>query len=463
MKRYLSVIMSILAISVVLGSGKMYAAQAAVFNPETFTLANGMQVVVISNHRAPIVTHMVWYKVGSADEPNGKTGVAHFLEHLMFKATKNLKSGEFSKIVAQNGGRDNAFTSFDYTGYHQTVAVDRLEVVMKIEADRMRNLIIDPKEVEPERQVVREERRTRTDNTPGGKLREQVNAAMFLNYPYRNPIIGWDHEIQEITVKDLRDFYDTYYWPNNAVLVVAGDITAAKLKPLAEKYYGGIPAGTIPPRIRPEEPPHNAARTVTLRDRRVRQPSWRRAFLAPSRVSGAKEHSYPLEVMSQIFGGGATSRLYKSLVIEQKIALSAGAFYDADNLGPSRLVIFVSPRPEIRMDQIEEAVEAEIRKLKQDGVTADELQRAKTSMQADAIYARDSMGAGARVLGAALASGQTIEDVESWPDRIGDVTAGQIKAAAQAVLITKNSVTGRLLSDRPQPTRQPTRQPKRGG
>ena len=207
--------------------------EAAVFNPDSFTLQNGMQVVVISNHRAPIVTHMVWYKVGSADEPPGKTGVAHFLEHLMFKATKNLQSGEFSRIVARNGGQDNAFTSFDYTGYHQTVAAGRLEAVMRIEADRMRNLVIDAKEVEPERQVVREERRSRTDNSPAAKLREQLNATIYLNYPYRNPIIGWDHEIVDLTVDDLRQFYDTYYWPNNAISSSQG------ISPRMSKALGG--------------------------------------------------------------------------------------------------------------------------------------------------------------------------------------------------------------------------------
>ncbi len=436
------------------------AVEAAIFNPDTFTLRNGMQVVVISNHRAPIVTHMVWYKVGSADEPPGKTGVAHFLEHLMFKATKTLQSGEFSKIVARNGGQDNAFTSLDYTGYHQTVAASRLEAVMRIEADRMRNLIIDAKEVEPERQVVREERRSRTDNSPAAKLREQLNATIFLNYPYRNPVIGWDHEIVDLTVDDLRRFYDTYYWPNNAILVVAGDITADVLKPLAEKYYGAIPAGKIPPRIRPQEPPHNAARTVTLSDSRVRQPSWQRAFFAPSRIYGDKQHSYPLEVLSQVFGGGATSRLYRSLVIEQRIALSAGSFYDADKLGPSNFSIFASPRPGVGMDQIERVVAAEIKKLRENGVSQEELTRAKTGLQAEAVYVRDSMGAGARVLGAALSSGQTIADVEAWPDRIGRVTADQIKAAANAVLRQKRAVTGYLLPGQPTPNQPQTNRPQ---
>ncbi len=418
---------------------------AAVFNPETFTLKNGMQVVVISNHRAPIVTHMVWYKAGSADEPRGSSGVAHFLEHLMFKATKTLKSGEFSKTVARNGGRDNAFTSHDYTAYHQSVAVDRLEIVMKLEADRMRNLILDEKEIAPERQVVLEERRSRTDNSPGAKLGEQVNAAMFINYPYRNPVIGWAHEISAITKKTLTEFYDLHYRPNNAILVVAGDITAKQLRPLAEKYYGPIPAGPTLKRTRAIEPPHNAARQVTLRDPRVRQPSWRRSFLAPSHGYGDNAHTYPLEVLTQIFGGGSTSKLYRALVIDQKIAVSAGSYYDADNIGPSRFTVYASPRPGVSMADLERAVEIEIDKLVKDGVTASAVSRAIITMQAEAIYARDSLRAGARVLGAALASGQSIDDVEEWPDRIGKVTAAQIGKAAKAVFKINSSVTALLL------------------
>ncbi len=424
-----------------------FSSDAGVFNPESFTLKNGMQVVVIPNHRAPIVTHMVWYKVGSADEPRGKSGIAHFFEHLMFKATKNLKSGEFSKTVARNGGRDNAFTSFDYTGYHQNVAVDRLPIVMKLEADRMRNLIIDKVQIEPERQVVLEERRSRTDNSPAAKLGEQINAALFINYPYRDPVIGWDHEIRGLTVEDLRTFYDAWYRPNNAILVVAGDITAEKLRPLAEKYYGGIEAKPVPPRIRAQEPPHNAARRVILKDARVRQPSWRRLYLAPSLSYGDRKHVYPLEVLAQILGGGATSRLYRSLVVDKKLAISAGAFYDGDDLGPSRFGFYASPRPGITMKKLEDAMDGEIAQLMDMGVTKKDVARAIATMQAEAIYARDSSGAGARVLGSALASGHTIEDVESWPDRIGNVTAAAINKAAKAVFVINSSVTGLLLAN----------------
>ena len=424
-----------------------FSSDAGVFNPESFTLKNGMQVVVIPNHRAPIVTHMVWYKVGSADEPRGKSGIAHFFEHLMFKATKNLKSCEFSKTVARNGGRDNAFTSFDYTGYHQNVAVDRLPIVMKLEADRMRNLIIDKVQIEPERQVVLEERRSRTDNSPAAKLGEQINAALFINYPYRDPVIGWDHEIRGLTVEDLRTFYDAWYRPNNAILVVAGDITAEKLRPLAEKYYGGIEAKPVPPRIRAQEPPHNAARRVILKDARVRQPSWRRLYLAPSLSYGDRKHVYPLEVLAQILGGGATSRLYRSLVVDKKLAISAGAFYDGDDLGPSRFGFYASPRPGITMKKLEDAMDGEIAQLMDMGVTKKDVARAIATMQAEAIYARDSSGAGARVLGSALASGHTIEDVESWPDRIGNVTAAAINKAAKAVFVINSSVTGLLLAN----------------
>ena len=420
---------------------------AAVFNPQSFVLSNGMKVVIVPNHRAPVVTQMVWYKVGSADEPQGKSGVAHFLEHLMFKGTKNLKSGEFSKIVARNGGRDNAFTSFDYTGYYQTIGIDRIEIVMKIEADRMRNLVFDPDEVETERQVIKEERRSRTDNSPSARLGEQLNAAMYLNYPYRHPIIGWANEIDNLSLGDLRSFYNKYYWPNNSILVVAGDITAKILRPLAEKYYGKIPAGKVPKRSRPKEPPHDAARIVKLRDKRVIKPVWRQAFLAPSYVYGKIKHTYALEVLSQIFGEGTTSRLYRSLVMEERLALSAGSYYDAGKLGPSSFVIYASPRSGISMAQLESGVIKQIKLLLNNGVTVDEVRRAKTILQAHAIYARDSINAGARVLGASLSAGQTIEGVESWPDRIGAVTSNQIHDAANFVLVYKKSVTGLLIPE----------------
>ena len=428
-----------------LAPGPEGSAGAGVFDPETFTLKNGMRVVVISNHRVPVVTHMVWYKVGSADEPPGKSGVAHFLEHLMFKGTRKLASGEFSRILARSGGRENAFTSHDYTGYYQSVAVDRLKMVMEMEADRMTNLLFDAKEVEPERQVIFEERRNRTGNNPSALLAEHVNATLYLNHPYRRPIIGWEHEIRGLTIADLMAFYRRWYVPNNAILVVAGDITVEKLRPLAEKTYGRIPAVPARPRVRPGEPPHRTARRVTLKDPRVRQPSWSRTFLAPSYTEGATGHAYALQVLAEILGGGATGPLYRSLVVEQKLAVSAGAYFDPDRLGPGTFGFYASPRPGVSMEKLEAAMEAELAKVVDEGVTEKEARRAKGRLQAEAVYARDSLGTGARVLGGALAIGLTVEDVESWPERIGAVTLTEINAAARDVLGQAASVTALLL------------------
>ena len=422
-------------------------APAAVFNPETFTLKNGMQVVVVTNPRVPAVTHMMWSRVGSADEGPGESGIAHFLEHLMFKGTKTRGPGEFSAIVARNGGQENAFTSYDYTAYYQTIAVDRLEAMMEMEADRMTNLVITPKEVEPERQVVMEERRSRIDNNPGSILSEHVNASLFLNHPYRNPIIGWEHDIQALDITRILAFYKRFYRPSNAILVVAGDITAAKLKPLAEKYYGVIPAGKQVTRTRAKEPPQKSARRVTHSDKRVRQPSLRRTYLAPGAMWGETQHAYPLEVLANIIGGGASSRLYRKLVVEDKLAISAGAYYSGDDRGPGRFVFYASPRGEVSMAALEKAVETEIAELIKDGITADELSRAKDRMQAEAIYARDSLSGGARTLGSALAVGITVDEVEAWPERIGAVTSEQILAAARATFDTRRSVTSQLLPE----------------
>ncbi len=421
------------------------SADAAVFNPETFTLANGMQVVVVPNKRVPVVTHMVWYKVGGADEEPGKSGIAHFLEHLMFKGTPSHPDGEFSKLVARNGGRENAFTSHDYTAYHQTVAKDRLALVMELEADRMTNLIINQENVDTERQVVLEERRMRTDNEPSSILSEQASAAAYLNHPYGRPVIGWEHEIRALTLEQILAFHKRWYAPNNAILVVAGDITAAELKPMAEKYYGVIPRGDVPERFRPSEPPQRAAREVTLRDARVRQPMLSRSFLAPSYIDGETPHAYPLEVLAEILGGGATSRIYRSLVVEQGIATSAGARYSPDNFGPSRFAFYASPRPDSSMEAIEAAIQAEIDRVVAEGVSDEEVTRAKQRLTASAVFARDSLGGGARTLGAALASGQTVADVEAWPERIAAVSRVQVEAAARAVFHPETSVTSRLL------------------
>ncbi len=420
-------------------------AHAKVFSPESFTLDNGMQVVVVSNHRAPVVTHMVWYRSGAMDQAPGRTGAAHLLEHLMFKGTEANPDGVFSQIVARNGGRENAFTSQDFTGYFQSVAADRLELMMELEADRMVNLVLLQKDIDTEREVVREERRSRTGNEPRSRLNEQATAAFYMNHPYGKPVIGWDHEIQALTRADLMDYYRSWYAPNNAILVVVGDVTVDQVRPLAEKHYGAIPRRDLATRIEWREPPAAAAQRITLADPQVRQPSWSRRYRAPGYVYGDSVHAYPLEVLVDILGGGTTSRIYRSLVVEQKIAAGAGAWYNATSRGPTSFGFYGSPLPDGELAAIETAIEAEIKKLLRDGVTDDEVQRSIARLQAEAIYARDSLRAPAQVLGGGLVIGMSVEDIEAWPERIGAVTAEAVNAAARAVLSGDASLTTLLL------------------
>ncbi len=408
-----------------------------------------MQVVVVTNHRVPVVTHMVWYKVGAMDEPPGKSGLAHYFEHLMFKGTETLKPGEFSATVARNGGRENAFTSQDYTGYFQSVAVDRLPLMMKIEADRMTNLILTDDIIEPERAVVIEERRSRTDNEPSAMLGEQLNTVLYQNHPYRIPIIGWREEIESLTREDLIAFYRDWYAPNNAILVISGDVTLEKVRPLAEKYYGVIPVRPLPKRVTWHEPPLKADRRVILENERVRQPSWSRRFIAPSQMFGATEHAYPLQVLGEILSGGATSRLHRKLVVERKIAVSAGGWYSGRSRGPGTVGFFISPAPGGDVEAAGTAMEAEIDLLVENGVTDKEVANAIQRLQDSAIYARDSYRTPARILGGALAIGRTVEDVEAWPERIGAVTTDAVNRAISTVLKDRKSVTSLLL---PKPT-----------
>ena len=420
-------------------------AEAQVFNPETAVLDNGMQVVVVTNRRAPVVTHMVWYKVGAIDEPPGKSGIAHLLEHLMFKGTNTLAPGEFSAIVSRNGGRENAFTGPDYTGYFQSVAVDRLETMMGLEADRMVNLVLTPEVVAPEVQVVLEERRSRVENEPGARLREKANAALYMNHPYRLPIIGWEHEIAALTAEDALNFYRDWYAPNNAILVISGDVTLAEILPIAERTYGRIPRMEVATPIDWREPPTRADATITLSDPKVTSPSWSRSYLAPSYRYGESELAYALQVLAEILSGGPTARLNKALVVEQGIAASAGAWYDPDRRGPGQFGFYASPRPGQTIETMQAAIEAELARLLTDGVTEAEIEAAKQRSRDAAILARDSLQGPARALGAALAIGMTVADVEDWPNRISAVTADEVMRAARIVLSDTAFVTAILL------------------
>lgn len=421
------------------------AAPARVFDPATFTLANGMQVVVVENHRAPIASHMVWYKVGAADEPAGKSGIAHLLEHLMFKGTPAVPPGEFSKIVARHGGRDNAFTSSDYTGYFQNIAVDRLDLVMRMEADRMRNLFLADADVLTERDVVQEERRSRTDNNPAALLSERMEAALFVNHPYRRPVIGWPDELANLTREDALAFYRRWYAPNNAILVVAGDVTVEDVRRMAETHYGPLtPSLDLPPRQRASEPPQVGERRLILADERVRQPQWNRLTLAPSHNRGDTSLAPALEVMAEIVGGGSTSRLYRALVIDAKLASSVNAWYDPASFDLSSFGLAAVPAPGVSLERLEAGLDKVLGDLLSRGAPAAEVLRAKERLLAEVTYARDSLHTGARVLGEALTTGQGVDDVESWPDRIRAVNADDVARAARVAFDRNASVTGWL-------------------
>lgn len=424
----------LLALVLVTGLPAPAAARDGLFHPETFTLENGLQVVVVTDRRVPVVSHMLWYKVGAADEPEGLSGIAHLLEHLMFKGTKDVPQGEFSRIVASNGGQENAFTSYDYTAYFQNIAADRLELVMRMEADRMRNLVLTPEQVAPEKLVVLEERSERVENDPAAILAEEAQAVQFLNHPYRRPIIGWQTEIEALDAEAVLAFYRQWYAPNNAVLVVTGDIDAAELRPLAERTYGKIDHAEVPARLRLVEPDQRAERRVSLTDPRVRQPMWSSSYRAPSYLWGETGDAYALEVLADVLGDGPTSRLYRSLVVEQALAVSAGAWYDPMRRGPSELVIQASPRPGVDLPRLEQAVAEVVAEMARSGPTEEEVARAKQRMQADAVYARDSYSTAAHIIGEALTVGQTLADVEAWPARIAAVSRDHVAAAARRVL-----------------------------
>lgn len=433
----------VLALGLVFAPAGVRAEDMA-FAPETLRLANGLQVIVLPDHRAPVVTHMVWYFAGAADEPPGKSGIAHFLEHLMFRGTSTIAPGDFSKIVAKNGGEDNAFTTQDYTAYFQRVAVDRLPLVMEMEADRMHNLVLTDEIVATERKVILEERRMRVDNNPSALLDEQMDAAQYLNHPYHNPTIGWEHEMEGLTREDALAFYKKFYEPNNAILIVAGDVTLEQVKTLAEKYYGPIPAGEPVVRKRPQEPPQIAARRVILEDGRAQLPSFARSYLAPSYGTDKNEEAEAIDVMVDVLGGGETSRLYRALVIDQKLATSAGAYYTSAGLDSATIGIYASPVPGVALETLEAAIDKVIADFKANGATDDEITRSKAGLTAAAVYARDNQQSMARIFGVSLTTGETIEDILKWPERIEAVPAAQVKEVAETYLVPEHSVTGDL-------------------
>ncbi len=411
-----------------------------------FHLENGLQVVVIPDRRAPVVTHMVWYRNGSADDPAGKSGIAHFLEHLMFKGTATYPAGAFSKQLAALGGQENAFTSYDYTAYFQRVAREHLGAVMAYEADRMTGLSFDEAVVAPERDVVLEERRMRVDADPGAQLSEEMTAALFMHHPYGLPIIGWEHEIAGLEHADAFNYYRRFYTPDNAILVVAGDADDAEVRALAETHYGPVaPTGANPMRSRLSEPPARAARSVTVSDARVRQPVLYRQFVAPSYGNASGEDAFALDLALDIMGGGATSRLYRDLVVEREVASHMSGSYWGSMLDSGRISLSAAPVEGVSLDDLESEVKGAVERFLESGPTEAELKRSRTRLVADTIYQRDSQSSLARLYGSSLAVGDTIEAIERWPERLSAVSGETVLEAARKHMDLTRGVTGRLV------------------
>jgi zinc protease len=422
-------------------------ASAKVFSPTVFKLANGLELVVVEDHLAPVVTQMVWYRTGAADEDAGHSGIAHFLEHLMFKGTPTVPAGDFSKIVARNGGEDNAFTYYDYTAYFQTIRADRLELIMKLEADRMQNLSLADDQVYPERDVIVEERRQRIDGSPAARLVEALRYSLLTNSPYGRPAIGWKQEMEQLTTADAVAWYKKWYTPSNAILIVVGDVKPDDVKALADKYYGVIPSHPVPERIRPQIAPLGGAeRRITLRDANIHQPDFIRMYVAPNYSAKTRKQALALEVFDVIFGTGTTSRLYQALAVKLKVATGASSSYDDTAIDPIAYDVSATPAPGKDIADVEKGVDMVIQTLLKSGVTDTEVADAKTRLEAQAILARDSLSGPAHSIGEALATGQTIDDVENWPDNIASVTTADVNEAMRAVLGPNGaSATGWLL------------------
>ena len=411
-----------------------------------FRLANGLQAVVIEDHRAPVVVNMVWYRIGAADEAPGHSGVAHFLEHLMFQGTENLAPGELSATVEATGGSDNAFTSYDYTAYFQRVAAAELDRMVQMEADRMVGLKLTEADALTERDVIIQERAQRTDSEPSALLGEQMDAALYMNHPYGRPVIGWKHEMEALTREDAVAFYKANYAPNNAILVVAGDVTVNQVRAMAEKHFGGLAASTaIVPRLRPSEPPQLAPRRIAMVDERVSEPYVTRAYLAPERNPGDQKKAAAMVLLSELLGGNpTTSVLARALQFDAQIAVYAGTGYDGTSIDQSSLQITVVPLPGVTLAEAEAALDRVLAGFLAGGVDAGEFARIKAQVRAADIYAADSTQGLAQTYGAALTVGLSVADVQDWPEVLAAVTARDVMEVAREVLVPEQSVTGWL-------------------
>ena len=436
--------------------GPLQAAVPSTPTTQEQTLGNGMKVIVREDHRAPVAVTQVWYKVGSSYEPGGITGVSHVLEHMMFKGTAQLGPNEFSRIIADNGGEENAFTGTDYTAYFQTLAADRIEVSFRLEADRMRNLRLDPAEFAKEIEVVKEERRLRTEDQPQALLYEQFNAAAFVAHPYRNPVIGWDDDLATLTVDDLKDWYRRWYQPSNATLVVVGDVDPARVFSLARRYFGGLPGGQATPPKPQMEPAQRGERRLELKAP-AEVPYLLMGYHVPSASADAADwEPYALEVLAGVLDGGESARLASQLRRGQEIAASAGAGYRAFQRAPGLFLLEGTPAPGHTVEELEQALRAQVRALGQQPVAADELERVKAQVVAAEVFQRDSVFYQAMRLGLLETIGIGWRVGEDYVRRVRAVTPEQVQQVAMRYLGDDKLTVGVL---RPQPGALPKRPP----
>lgn len=422
-----------------------FTARAAVFHPETFTLDNGLQVVVVPNHLAPAVTQMVWYKAGSTDEKPGKTGLAHYLEHLMFRGTKDVPPGEFSKRIAAQGGNDNAFTSYDYTAFYETVAADRLPMVMRMEADRMQNLQIVPETAKPELKVVLDEQQERTANNPEGLFEQRLRHLLMPHYPYGVPVIGWRPEIEKLTARDARRFYQDHYAPNNAVVIISGDVDADQVKQLAQSTYGKIPRKKVTPRRVFPALDMPKTHDFVMTDARVEQSELEFDVVMPSYSTQKDHEAYALEVLSEALDGGEVGLLYRHLAVEQGLASAIETNYDPDARGDTLFTIDLIPQPDQDPNTLARALREELQILVRTGIDAKTVDEAKRRLEHAAIFERDSLEAPGFTFGEALTTGHKVDDVEEWPGRIEAVTPAEVNAALHALEANPHYILGMLL------------------
>lgn len=408
-----------------------------------FTLDNHMKVIVKEDHRAPVVVHQVWYRIGSNFEHSGKTGISHMLEHMMFKGTKKLKPGEFSKIVSKMGGQENAFTSTDYTAYYQIIGKQHLVTVMELEADRMRNVVLTDAEFKKEREVVTEERRWRTEDKPSGKLYEQFMATAFMNSPPHHPVIGWMPDIRSWTADDVRNWYKRWYAPNNATLVVVGDVNPQEVYKLAQKYYGHIEQEKITPPQPQTEIKQEGSRRIVLKGA-TKTPSLLMGFHAPTLVTAKtpeqRKEVFALEVLSSILDGDDSSRLTKDLVRKQQVVANAGAGYDGTDRLMTLFMFSATPSEGVTPEQAEQAIWNEIKNLQTTPVTQAELDRVLAQSEAQYIYHQDSVQSQAIVLGSLVSVGLPADTLDNWVDELRKVTPQEVQAVAKKYL-QKDKVT----------------------